>query len=143
MRKVLRRGLFLSLLLALVFPLVSCDSGGSNSSPDWVGNWEITEVADGSPPAAPFFLDLDEDQFTQIVEGSNGCIIANNDVLEQDGDVVTLDIEEGTERLSLDVSDGTLTVTAIESDDPNTSGGDEITAVSVDSDPREIAGCSQ
>lgn len=142
MGKSLRRGLFFSLLLALTLPLVSCDSGGSNSSPDWVGNWEVTQNVNGTSPANPTFLDLDKDQYTTIVEGSSGCIIGNSNVLEVDGRTVTLDIGSGTERLSFDVSDGNLTVTVIESDNPNLSGGEDITAVSVDSDPREIAGCS-
>jgi hypothetical protein len=138
MRKALRRGLFLSLLLALALPLASCDSGGSNSSPDWVGNWEVNGTTNRT------FFDLDQDQFTTIEDLSSGCDITNQDVLEQDGDVVTVDLpdQSGTSKFNLDVSDGTLTLTVVESDNPNVSSGDEATAASVDGDPREIAGCS-
>jgi hypothetical protein len=145
MRGFLRFGLLLSLFLVLILSLVSCDSGGSSSSPDWTGSWEITETADGdSPSEDTAFLDLDTNQFNTIAKGSSGCTITSSDVLEQDGNVVKLNLpkQNGSERFKLDVSSGTLTMTVIESDASTLSSGDEITAVSVDRDPREIAGCS-
>ena len=142
MKRILRRGLLLSFFLILTFTLISCDSGGSNNSPDWIGYWEVTEETDGNPPSDPFFLDLDEDHFTLIYERSDECDIGNFDVLERGKETVTLDIPEGTAKYGLEVSDGTLTLTVIESDDSGASGGDEATAVRIDNDPREVAGCS-
>jgi hypothetical protein len=41
MRLVLRRGPFFSLLLALTLPLAACDSGGSDSGSNFIGDWEV------------------------------------------------------------------------------------------------------
>jgi hypothetical protein len=141
MRKALRRGLFFSLLLALTIPLVSCDSGGSNgSSPSWSGEWEVTSLNGTVAPADDAFVDLSTESFVLIDPTSTGCDITTNDVLSRDGNTLTLDIEEGTEEITLDVSDGTLTGTVLETDDPDSSSGDEFKAKSVD-DARAEAGC--
>jgi hypothetical protein len=45
MRTFLRRGLYVSLFVALCFSLTSCDSGGSSGGDlKWVGNWEVTNA---------------------------------------------------------------------------------------------------
>lgn len=103
----------------------------------------------GRSASEPTFFELGTEKFTEIEGTSSGCNIQTNDVLEQDGDVVTIQIEqvinsqieEGTAKYNLDVSDGLLTITVIESDFSSVDGGEEATASSVDGDPRELAGC--
>ena len=141
MRSV-NRSVFL-LLLAITLPLVSCDSGGSNdsssgNSPDWVGNWEITKDADG-PTERPSFLKLTKDQYTRITKFSDGCEISETSIREWKEDNITLNIPEGTLKLRVDVSNETLSMTVLKSD--YGSEGNEATAVRVDDDPLEIAGC--
>jgi len=138
-----RLGALLSLLLAFTLPLVSCDSGSSNdlpsgNSPDWLGSWELTEDADG-PTERPAFLKLTKAQFTGITKFSDGCEISEIAIREWNEDNITLEIPEGTAKLGFNVSNKTLSMTVIESDDG--SEGNEAAAVRVDGDPLEIAGC--
>ena len=133
----------LSLLLIAslgALTIVGCDSSGSNdSSPAWVGGWEVTSF-NGSPTPEDNFLDLSTEKFTAIEPAPDGCDILTFDIIARDGNTVTIDIPEGSEKDMLDVSDGTLTVTVLETDDPDSDPGDELTAESVDN-PRSEAGC--
>lgn len=149
MRMALRRRLFFSLLLALTLPLVSCDSGGPNEPPEWVGTWKLSE-ASGWEPTSPRYYDFSEDALIYILyfdpENPGSCIRTTRDVVETDGNVVTTSISGGTQKAQYVVTDEVLTVTILETDADSyaaPSSGDEYVATAIDGDHRAVAGCEQ
>jgi hypothetical protein len=127
MRKALRRGLSLSLLLALAFPLTSCDSGGTNgssSSAEWTGNWKVIEV-NGEATDRDAAWSISEDEIKSVADFRGDCAVDGDPdrwkITKVDGNTLTI---EGQSDGALDGkleanvgSDGNLTITIV-------SGGD-------------------
>lgn len=132
---VFRKGILLSILLALCFSFTSCDSGGSDDSTlDWVGEWEVDTYViteDGetttTTPDQPTFWSLSENEY-RIVEDQREsdfqdepCTLYVHEIIDTDGEIVT--IEGATENVNsemvefrLEVSEGSLTATILDSD---------------------------
>lgn len=129
MRLALRRGLFLSLLLALPLSLLSCDSGGSNSSPNWAGTWKLAE---SNPNFEGYHVSLNRNEVrVAFIFGNFGCQSNTLEVTNIDGNVITTDEDGGTE-VELDVSGDTMTATDLVEED------DAAEFTRVDSDPSNI-----
>lgn len=138
---VLRKGILLSALFALCFSLVSCDLFGSDddSSPEWVGQWEVEAFEDGTPDE-PEYWNISEEEFKIVEDERAGqdepCGLAAFEVVNQDGDVIellgrTTNVEGETTELRLDVSGETMTATVLDASDEEESIGNEITLESV------------
>lgn len=138
MRTTLRKGLLFSLLLALILPLTSCDSGGNgDSSPDWVGTWE--------DQGDTIFWELSENEFRyfEVFELENDpdeCELEIFDLIEQDGNTITVqgsspNVSGDLIELQLETSGSTLSATVISSSSETVSTGDEFNLNSVENIP--------
>ena len=143
------RGLDWNLLLLVTsalfcLSLLSYDSGGSNGSPEWVGNWEVTGYENiEDPDTSQTYISFTEQELDIIMGEKDGCVSLKGDILEVDSGVITFDPEfeeEGPFRWQMDVSGSTLTITVLEGENDQDTGN-KVILESVDSDPRELAGC--
>lgn len=149
MRTVLR-GLFALSVLTLCFSLVSCDSGGSNSGPAWVGNWRVSDFGGGQgAPADPNYWSITTGELEVVEDFGSGCDIATYEVINrEDGRVEfrgTSSDEEGeTLEFQFNVTGETLTATLLDASDESEAEneGNELTLRKLDGNPREIADCS-
>lgn len=145
MRSSLFPRLLLSVFLALGLSMGGCDTFSSDSSPAWTGDWEITELPYGRTPGNNTYFTFTEDDLTVVVEeeftdgGDGSCNIYRHDIVNTDGNTVTIKFGDGLETDSLAVSNDSLTSTIIRS---NTSQleGETYKGVSVDTDPKELVG---
>jgi hypothetical protein len=129
MRSTLRQGCFFLLLFALCFSFVSCDSGGSNSSPDWTGTWELSESRQNFEG---YHVSLSKEEVrVAFIFGALGCRANTLSVTNIDGNVITTDEDGGTE-VELDVSGDTMTATDLVEED------DAAEFTRVDSDPSDL-----
>lgn len=144
------RGLCFLLLLIPCLSLVSCDSGGSNSGPEWEGNWRLSDYGGGQgSPANPNYWSIATDELEIVEDFDSGCDIASFEVTDQeDGRLVfrgTSPDEEGeTLEFQFNVTGETLTATLLDASDESEADniGNELTLRELDGAPREIADCS-
>lgn len=127
----------------VVFTLTACGVFGSDgkSSPEWRGNWRVTEDFSGETPNNETYWTYGEDHFRVVRDDSDSeCDIFIYHILEVSGNDVTILIgsEPSTERLT--VSTETLTSRIIRSNYPE-SEGETATATAVDDEPRKLLGC--
>jgi hypothetical protein len=149
MRKVLRRGFFFSLLLALALPLVSCDSGGSNgssSSPEWTGNWKVIKE-NGEATDRDAAWSISENEIKVVSDFRGDCAVDGDpsrwEITNVDGN--TLTIEGQTDgaldgEFEADVGgDGNLTITLVSGGD--VPEGSTQTFKPIDESIEEAVGC--
>lgn len=144
MKTLCRRGLSFLLLFALVLPLASCDSGSANSSPNWVGNWEVISI-DNEKTSNPFYFDLNQDRLKIVRVFSNGCRVETGGITERSGSTIQFDFSSETWRGQFEVSNGELKVTvlSVTGEYPDRHNGEEFVAQSVENDPQDIENCSE
>ena len=143
------RGILLSLLFALCFSVVSCDSGGSSESgPEWVGTWEVEDFGDeGGAPNDPNYWDLSEGTMEIIEDFETGCDLAIFEVTSREGSVITLsgstpNSDGQTLELSLEVSGETMTATILENTENPELEGNEILLSEIGGIPVDTGDCN-
>lgn len=137
MRAALRRRVTVALLIALAFPLVSCDSGGSGGGePIWIGDWKVTSVDGGEGEVGNYWTLSREELEVRDVSTRNGettCGIIRLAVSNVSGNEV--EFVEPNLTLRFEGSGDQITATTIEkSIDPEDVGG-TVTLQSVDRVP--------
>lgn len=135
----------LLLYFLLGITLTGCGVIGSDgdASPEWVGDWKVTQSFDGDPPDSETYLSYSKERVTTFrSDPEGGCNIYSYEVVEIDGNDVTLDIsgELLTERLT--VSNGELTATTIRYNSGDADDLEPREATSVEANPRDLLGCA-
>jgi hypothetical protein len=149
MRKALRYSLFLSVLLALTFPLSSCDSGGSNSSSssaEWTGNWKLIEV-NGEATDRDAAWSISEDEIKSVADFRGDCAVDGDPdrwkITNVEGNTLTIEGQtDGTldGKFEADVgSGGNLTITIVSGGDAPE--GSTQTFKPIDQSIEEAVGC--
>lgn len=132
------------LIFALAGLLVTgCEVfGDEDSSPEWTGNWRVTEDFTGDSPERETYLSYGENRLTTFKSDPvSGCNIFSNEVLEVNGSEVRFELGSGallTERLT--VSDGILTAEVIRANFQGLEGRSR-KATSVKENPRDLLEC--
>jgi hypothetical protein len=131
----------LSLLLAAT--LTGCGVFGSeDSSPDWTGDWRLTEDFSGEVPTQEVYFSYSEDRLTTFADDPGaGCDIFTREIVKVDGNEIELEIgASGLETQRLTVSGEDLSIRIVRSNN-STLQGETLRAASVDTSPRELLGC--
>lgn len=148
---VLRKGVLLSVLFALCFTFVACDSSGSDgdSSPEWAGQWEVVSFEEG-PPSSPNYWDISESEL-QVYQDSSGTNTQCNsrlgyEVADRDGNIVTFlgntpNAEGETIEFRFEVSGETMTATVLDASDEEEAVGGDITLSKIDNIPLDSDNC--
>jgi hypothetical protein len=132
--------------LALCFSFLSCDSGSSNSSPAWVGEWNQTSSDSYVSDSTSIYWSLSKKEMKLIRDTRNNpdfeepCELVRLVVSNRDGNVVTYngetpDIGGQTYRFRFDASGGTLTATLLDSPEEEAGYLADATLESVDGIP--------
>jgi hypothetical protein len=125
MHTLLRRGLALTLLVALCFSLSSCDLFGIGE-PDWTGNYEVTNADE-----LTYWLLSEDEQEIRSFSGNNpdNCVGSLTlDITDTSDDEFTVSGPEG-EEVTVDIEGSGDEITA------TIEGGQERRLSSVDSVP--------
>jgi hypothetical protein len=129
MRTLLRRGLYVSLLVAICFSLTACDSGGSSGGdPKWVGNWEVTNADE-----LTYWLLTKEELEIRSFAGNNedNCVGSLTvDIVDSGSSEFTTELPDGGEG-TFEIEGSGDELTAI----PSASGEDNRELSAVDSVP--------
>jgi len=115
---------------------------------EWTGSWEVTGVENGSRSDVSDYWNLSPEELETIVDEDDGCTIqtvertglnrSNNEVTYT---AETESGEEGMVRIRIEVNDGVMTATNLESEIDPDDEGQKITLNETDEDPRTIAEC--
>jgi hypothetical protein len=141
---------FLFALLAATLLVGGCDvfgSSDSDSSPDWVGDWEIIEFA-GETTEDDRYYSFTEESLTVVrepfQEDEEGCRILRWEIVNVEDDKVVLQLGDRLETDLLEVDGNNLTGTIVRSNNPEFED-ETYEGVSVDGDPKELVGggCQQ
>ncbi|PSQ97449.1 MAG: hypothetical protein BRD55_02370 [Bacteroidetes bacterium SW_9_63_38] len=121
----------------------------SGTTEEWTGNWEVVSFYDASADTSgsrdDFYYSIETDRFETISrsESADECFTGTGAITNIDpgveGDTITADFGDGGQKAVLDVKNGTLELTVVT---PEEGRGDQLTANSVSSDPRDILNCS-
>lgn len=136
------RSLF-ALGLAVALLIGGCDTfSSSDSSPDWVGDWEITAFAE-EPTEDEIYYTFTEENFTIVREpfreGEEGCEIFRNEIENVEDDEVVIKVAGRLQTNRLEVNGKNLTGTIVRSNNQDFEG-ETYKGVSVNRDPKEIVG---
>lgn len=145
-----RKGVLLSVLFALCFTFVACDSGGSDggSSPEWEGQWELLSFEEG-PPESPNYWDLSESDLQIYVDSSGADTQCESrlgyEVTEREDNIVTFsgstpNVEDETVELRFEVSGETMTATILDASEEEAIG-DDLTLSKIDDIPVDSDNC--
>ena len=126
--------------------MAGCDAvTSSDSSPEWVGDWEIIESFGEVPPTATYYS-YTEESFTilRARQEEPGCEIIRAEIVNIEDDRVTLQFGSDVSTERLEVSEDRITGTIIRSNFASNEG-ETFEGVSVDGDPKELigGGCQQ
>jgi len=139
-----RKEALLSVLFALCFAFVACDSGGSDgaSSPEWTGQWQVDSFENS-------YWDLSESEL-QVYRDSSGadtqCVNrAGYEVTDRDDNIVsflgsTPNVENETIELRFEPSGETMIATVLDASDGEAIG-DDIPLSKIDNIPVDPDNC--
>ena len=118
--------------------------GSSDSSPDWTGDWQVTQGFDEEPPDVDLYTTYTEESLTVVREAEDGCRIFRYEIVNVDGNEITYQVGNDLQTERLEVSGSTLTVTILRSNFSRNEGNSS-EAISVEDSPTELVGggCQQ
>jgi hypothetical protein len=115
--------------------------GSDESSPNWTGDWKVTENFNGELPENETYLSYSEKRTTSYTaDPEGGCTIRTFEIIEVNDNEVR--IASGNELLTerLTVSNEELIATVTRSNRGFVEG-ESRRATSVEEDPRDLLGC--
>ena len=142
MQAALRKGLYLPLLVALPFFLISCNSGY-----EWEGNWKLRHV-EGENPEGSNYWNLSQDSLQWARKTSDGCQLVTYEVVTAEDKNLTVlgesSVVEGEKlEFKFEKSGKTMTATLVYAAGNEDDVGDEIILGEMKEIPFDLSTCSQ
>lgn len=134
------------LVIVVSLSVAGCDAvTSSDSSPEWVGDWEIIESFGDAPPTTTYYSYTEESlTIFRAKQEEPGCDISRAEIVNVEDDRVTLQFGSNLSTERLEVSEERITGTIVRNNFASNEG-ETFEGVSVDGDPKELigGGCQQ